>query len=329
MSKIDNPMKIKSQLFKSPLFIPNAIRAEKLAEVIPFLEYVTSTISSEDKLLTESPIFIFSAGWRSGSTLMQRLLSSDKSTLLWGEPFGDRIPVPRLSSIIMQFHENDPTIPYSIENFKGELADEWIANLNPGITALRQAKQAFFETLFAKTADSKGYTRWGVKCVRLSAYFAYYIRWLYPKSKFIFLVRHPLDAYRSYKSKRWYTIRPDFQVNNILKFMVHWAYIADSFLNEFNKLETLIVRFEDLKKPEMIHRLSDFLEMEIITEILNKKVGSRKQKSKLYYWDYAVCNWLAGDICKQLGYQILPKQKILDIEFDKYQSSLIKLNKMS
>ncbi|MEO0535490.1 MAG: hypothetical protein AAF215_16660 [Cyanobacteria bacterium P01_A01_bin.123] len=40
-----------------------------------------------DNSVADSPIFVFSAGWRSGSTLLQRLVMSDKSVVIWGELF--------------------------------------------------------------------------------------------------------------------------------------------------------------------------------------------------------------------------------------------------
>ena len=36
-----------------------------------------------------APIFLLSAGWRSGSTLLQRLIMSDKHVLIWGEPYDE------------------------------------------------------------------------------------------------------------------------------------------------------------------------------------------------------------------------------------------------
>ena len=35
-----------------------------------------------------SPIFIFTTGWRTGSTLLQRLITSSGETLIWGESGG-------------------------------------------------------------------------------------------------------------------------------------------------------------------------------------------------------------------------------------------------
>lgn len=36
-----------------------------------------------------APIFLLSAGWRSGSTLLQRLIMSDARVLIWGEPYDE------------------------------------------------------------------------------------------------------------------------------------------------------------------------------------------------------------------------------------------------
>ena len=33
------------------------------------------------------PVFLLAAGWRSGSTLVQRLLASSGELLMWGEPY--------------------------------------------------------------------------------------------------------------------------------------------------------------------------------------------------------------------------------------------------
>ena len=33
------------------------------------------------------PVFVLAAGWRSGSTLLQRLVMSSGETLVWGEPY--------------------------------------------------------------------------------------------------------------------------------------------------------------------------------------------------------------------------------------------------
>lgn len=154
-----------------------------------------------------------SAGWRSGSTLVQRLLCSDPNTLIWGEPFGEAVPVPRLAAMIEAFVKKAPNRAADAydevtRNATAPLCDLWIPNLNPGFAALRRAHRAFFDTLLMAPARARGYRRWGAKWVRLSAHHARYLKWLYPRAKFVFLVRDPLDAWRSYKGRRWYTVNP-------------------------------------------------------------------------------------------------------------------------
>ena len=61
---------------------------ERLASLIP-----------DDGDDVDEPVFLFSAGWRSGSTLLQRLIMSDASIFVWGEPMTivdsySRWPIP-------------------------------------------------------------------------------------------------------------------------------------------------------------------------------------------------------------------------------------------
>ena len=44
------------------------------------------------------PVFALASIWRSGSTLLQRLLCSDPDILLWGEPYGDAGFLPGLAN---------------------------------------------------------------------------------------------------------------------------------------------------------------------------------------------------------------------------------------
>ncbi|MDR4503173.1 MAG: sulfotransferase [Candidatus Scalindua sp.] len=295
--------------------IPRELYSDKLSDAVCFLSRCEDNIKVED-LVCRDPIFLLSAGWRSGSTLLQRLVCSDTSTIIWGEPFGDRIPIPRLSATIADFCRDDPTIPYAINKFSGELSDEWIANLNPGVCAIRNAHLAFFENLLAKPAREKGFKRWGIKTVRLSAYHAIYLRWLYPEAKFVFLVRNPLSAYRSYKGKTWYLVRPYYRMNNVFKFMALWQNIASSFASEWQEIGAILIRYEDLiNETKVVKDLAQFLDIRVNHEVIGKKVGHSHQRDKpeLRWWDILVCQMLAGEISRKLGYKIYQKSVLKKI----------------
>lgn len=307
--------------------VPRALRCEGLPLAIQDLK-AARPVEPDG----ESPIFVQSAGWRCGSTLLQRLISGNKSTLMWGEPYGDLIPVCRLASTVASIRPSDRYLLNAIEHFSGPLAEQWIANLNPGAAPLWAAHRAYFDTLFAEPATQRGFSCWGVKWVRLSAHYSFYLRWLYPQARFVFLVRHPLEAYRSYvayvrqltspqsigfvmryptkafrerRQSYWYSVRPRSLMDNVFKFMAHWAYIADSFLTHHKHFGALLIRYEDLVSDEAtVSRLSEHLGGQLQRTPFAIKLGSSNEKpppSLLARW---VCRSFAGDTCRALGYDI-------------------------
>ncbi len=127
----------------------------------------------------DSPVFILAAGWRSGSTLLQRLLS--ERCLIWGEPYGHAGLIPSLADPIRCFTDRWPEPHHFYRGHPPEaLATTFIANLYPGVSDLRRAHRGFFERLFAEPARAAGHDRWGLKEVRLDADHALYLRWLFP-----------------------------------------------------------------------------------------------------------------------------------------------------
>lgn len=283
--------------------VAREIRAGRILKSIAFLQS-RSAAAVVDEVSCPSPIFVLSAGWRSGSTLLQRLLCSGNRILMWGEPFGDRIPAARLARMIDGLRPDDPHLQYTIDRFAGDLSKQWVANLNPGIDALRPAHLAFFEELLARPAQMAGAARWGAKWVRLTAAHAAYLRWLYPQAKFLFLVRHPLHAYLSYKGKRWYTVRPDHQVTGVIRFMAHWRYLAESFVRHGDALGALLVRYEDLlPESEILERIAEFVGSPIRRDVLVERVGGRdKTGLQISGWDRMVCRFLTGSIADRIGY---------------------------
>ncbi|RPI90674.1 MAG: sulfotransferase [Planctomycetaceae bacterium] len=283
--------------------IPMILRGDRVQSAAQFLTGATSTQLLEPPVC-RSPIFVLSAGWRSGSTLLQRLMCSGPDVLLWGEPFEEFVPVHRMAASIEMLDADSPHLKFTPEHIEGSLADNWIANLNPGLQPLLCAHRAYFESLFAVPARDRGFRRWGAKYVRLSAQHAHYLKWLYPEAKFVLLVRHPMDAYRSYKRLTWwYTVRPEFRVDSGSKFMSHWAYLANSFLDEASHLGALLVRYEDLKPGNpVLKRIEEFLETPINPAVLEKKIGSKASRFRITLGEKLACRWITGQLCRELNY---------------------------
>lgn len=232
----------------------------------------SETVADDD----QSPIFLLSAGWRSGSTLLQRLVMSDKRVLIWGEPYDECGLIQALAEASKAFRPGWPRADYYYDGRPiGQLSGGWIANLFPTLEDWRDAHRSLFQALFARPARAAGAEIWGIKEVRLTAEHCYYLRWLYPNAKFVFLYRHPLDAYRSYcrYGRSWYDIYPDKPIFTPASFGRHWRKLMEGYLHESEQLGALLVRYEDLiSSSSLVDELAAHLGIGIDHGILRLKV---------------------------------------------------------
>lgn len=227
----------------------------------------------------EAPIFLLSAGWRSGSTLLQRLIMSDSRVMLWGEPYDECGIVQALAKTVTAFRQGWPPPEYYYNGAKPEqLSGDWIANLFPDASTLRHGHRAFFETTFAEPARRAGATRWGIKEVRLGVAQAHYLQWLYPDARFVFLYRNPLHAYQSYcrYGRNWYDIWPDKPVFTPGSFGKHWRDLTEGFLRDAESLNALVVRYEDFAESsaDLLLRLEQHLGVRLDASVIERKIGS-------------------------------------------------------
>jgi hypothetical protein len=225
----------------------------------------------------ERPIFLLSATWRSGSTLAQRLLMSGGDALIWGEPFGHRDPVRQLTDMFLPFSEEFPTPAHMLssreESSEFDLSSSWVANLYPDVPDLMQAHRAMLMALLAQTARKRGYSRWGLKEVRLDGYQAAYLTRLFPEAATIFLIRNPYEAFRSYQSRGgWYDRFPDRPVFDSEKFAAEWCRRTQSFLDVAPTIGAQIITFEDMiNKPSTLDTMSSQAGVSIDPTILDVK----------------------------------------------------------
>lgn len=257
----------------------------------------------------EAPIFLFSAGWRSGSTLLQRLIMSDKNVLVWGEPYDECGMIQALAESTKAFRAGWPPPDYYHDGTPpNELSGSWIANLFPSLADLRKGHRALFDTLFAQPAKAAGASRWGIKEVRLGSEHSLYLRWLYPNARFIFLFRNPLEAYRSYcqYGRGWYDTFPDKPVFTPKSFGTHWRKLMEGYLRDAVELGALLVRYEDLITGKAhLDEIEQYLGIRIDRTVLNAKVGSSErggEKAKVSGLEKWLLRRAVAPIAEQMGY---------------------------
>lgn len=259
----------------------------------------------------DAPIFLLSAGWRSGSTMLQRLIMSDRGVFIWGEPYDECGMLQAMADSHQAFRAGWPPADYFHDGKPpGDLAGEWIANLFPSIAAWREGQRAFFDTAFARPAQQAGARRWGIKEVRLTAAHCHWLKWLYPKARFVLLYRNPLEAYRSYAryGRSWYDVYPQRPVHTPAAFGRHWRLLMEGYLREAPALGAMLVRYEDLVKGKLdLGELERYLGISVDRGVMEQKVGSSEREGRRVTVN-ALERWLlrreVSDVASRLGYEL-------------------------
>jgi hypothetical protein len=202
----------------------------------------------------DAPLFVASIGWRSGSTLMQRVLMTDPSVLIWGEPLDRLAMLGRLTDAVAAIDQEWPPADNWITS-RGptDLARDWVANLYPDPGAFKAGLRAMLDAWLAAPAKARGRPRWGVKEVRWTGADGLLLRWLYPRARFVVIARHPVSAYYSLRHfglepRKWgvWVRWPDQIIGDHQGFANHWNELALSWLAVADRLGARVIRYEDL-----------------------------------------------------------------------------------
>ncbi len=263
----------------------------------------------------EQPVFVLSAGWRSGSTLLQRMIMENrKDLLMWGEPFPHCNIHDGLVNQFRAFTSKWPPSPYFLSAMKlQDASDTWVANLYPDVDDLLKAHRSFHHTLFAEPARRAGWKSWGLKEVRFTIDHATYLRVLYPRCKIILLYRNPYDAYLSYS--RWnatvFRAWPDRFVATPYAFGRNWAELTRGYLDGHQRIGALLVKYEDLDSPDAAGRLQSYLgwpvprssEMRRIREPDYSKAARKPKRKSLWATERAMLNLATRSVLREAGYR--------------------------
>jgi hypothetical protein len=251
------------------------------------------------------PIFLLAAGWRSGSTLLQRLAVSSGEALVWGEPYGRAGIIPALTQTALTFGPDWPQAAALAGDVTGvDLSAQWIANLYPEARSVRSAYRALLDELLRTPAERRGFGRFGLKEVRLSGVDAAWLEWLYPDARFVFLVRDPWDAWSSMKGSTWYWRWPDQPVSTATAFARVWTALGTTF-RQWPGGNGMLLRYEDLTAPELdLERLRAHLRLSRIERSVRatKIRGPVQAPTPLDAREVAEIGAIAGNLAASFGY---------------------------
>ena len=267
------------------------------------------------------PVFMLTSIWRSGSTLLQRLLCSDPSIYVWGEPYGDAGIIPHLFQSAKGLLRKDwPSINHFLDPAEPGLAHViaephkyWIANTYPAPQHMRAAYRSMLDTLFFYSAQEMGKERFGIKEVRYDGFMAQFLQWIYPDARFVFLLRNPYDAWSSYKGVTWFYQWPKMLVKDVQTFAKLWRKNTETFLqfpNEEGNPKARLILFEHLmnNKEENIQLLEEHCRLNIKRETLDIRIrGVKKPALPITATEEATIRRICNPIAEALGY-VGPKQ---------------------
>ncbi len=254
----------------------------------------------------DDPIFILSAGWRCGSTLMQRICSTE-DRIIWGEPYGHHLLMDCMKQPLSAITHEWPPEHFFLSAYpKEKLPFHWISNLYPPLHSLREAYRSFFEALFVRPAREAGFRKWGAKFVRLTADIVPMLRWLWPESKIVFLVRHPLDAWSSYyrrtsQGNLWYLRWPDTAVD-VHVFAGHWRECAGSFTRSPCGI---LVAYEHLNDRDFPSSVVQYLGVKNVNfEAMKIRSGSSSSQVEVPPGSIETVRKITSETAKKLGYSM-------------------------
>lgn len=192
----------------------------------------------------QGPVFLFSSGGRTGSTLVQRLLLSTRHVMMWGEHGGKLLPA--LQELFRQIDAwNRDNFGYDmLSEYRKNPDNSWVANMNPDRLFFMSGCRALLDQSLGAPARELGFERWGFKEIRYGDAEALNLQNLFPRASFVFLVRHPESCLRSIKSTDWYA--KDFNACPG-SFLAEWARLGKALSDvQCNLQRACLLRYEDI-----------------------------------------------------------------------------------
>ena len=261
----------------------------------------------EIKSNSEAPIFIFAASWRTGSTLLQRVLNASGCVFIYGEP-------GFISNLRFLYNQNKDyleKVSWNRERNSLDKQGQWIPIFNPPVDNLTHATRCYFETLYnLKSIGIEDNRRWGFKEVRDNTYEdSKFLKEIYPNAKFLYLIRNPFDMYISLKGQE--AIFNNFKDDKPFYPVEVWNRNVSFFLdqNKLKEVNGMVVNYEQMINPSksenVLKSLAEYLGISYCKDMLNEltmKAGGTQTKNPLSDKEIEHINKIIEKNNEQLAY---------------------------
>lgn len=223
-------------------------------------------------LIEESPIFILSFCWRTGSTLLQRSINSTGDALLWGEPH----VISNICNSLRKLRELSHETAWARDQInENGWEGSWAPTIQPEDTYIDEASRSLFYKVYGQSANDLGVQRWGFKEVRPdAANNARFLKRIFPKCKIIFHYRDPIDVFKSVSKTDFFDEFVDeMQPMNI------WSKNACEVIELLESgFDGFLISHEDFTtNKDVVENLFKYIEVEITEEVyraLSNKTGA-------------------------------------------------------
>jgi hypothetical protein len=259
---------------------------------------------------------VLSAGWRSGSTALQRLIISSGTAYVWGEPYPTSRLLARLQRIAVEVAivDGKPNRVLTGVDLSADMSRSWVATTNPPASSVMGGIRAMLqETYWAPLRDT-GFTSWGAKEVVATSEQIQLLATVFPEAHFVCVVRDPVAAYRSFRRfvVSGVSTRPGGStrlrwVKGPVGYAENWVRMARAFRGFQEDPRFHLFRHEDIAgDPAFAERLGGLLGMQLSSEAWATRVGETRKttpsaleraelavlaracRQEAAYWDYQV-----------------------------------------
>ena len=161
---------------------------------------------------SEGPVFIWAPAQRCGTGLLQRLITSSKEVIVFGE---DRFLTDNLPNLMFEHAEHAEQIKQDTGKLASGDHSGWYPSALPNYEGYLDALAGAFQlvvNVYQKSSIELGYVRWGTKLPYAGSGQVQAINTLLPHSKHLYIYRNIFDVMRSIKARKWVDSKESFRL---------------------------------------------------------------------------------------------------------------------